>query len=66
LASCLRSVLDGLVIAASLLLVSWAVVLGAVFRAGGTNLADVIGLAYPVGDVVNRSYGSPSSTPAWG
>ncbi len=48
-----RTVLDGLLIAGSLLIISWATVLGAVYRAGsGSLLGNVVGLAYPVGDVV--------------
>jgi diguanylate cyclase (GGDEF)-like protein len=48
-----RSLLDGAVIAASLLYTSWAFVLGPVFRAGeGSVLEQAIALAYPAGDVV--------------
>jgi hypothetical protein len=48
-----RTVLDGLLIAGSLLIVSWSTVLGAVYRGGsGGMVAQSIGLAYPVGDVV--------------
>jgi diguanylate cyclase (GGDEF)-like protein/PAS domain S-box-containing protein len=48
-----RQVLDGLMIAASLLLASWVMVLRPVFRAGGENLvSQAISLAYPIGDVV--------------
>jgi diguanylate cyclase len=48
-----RSLLDGAVIAASLLYTSWSLVLGPVFRAGhGSVLEQAIVLAYPVGDVV--------------
>jgi diguanylate cyclase (GGDEF)-like protein/PAS domain S-box-containing protein len=48
-----RAVLDGLLIAGSLLLVSWVLVLRPLIDAGGdTPLALVIGLAYPLGDVV--------------
>jgi diguanylate cyclase (GGDEF)-like protein/PAS domain S-box-containing protein len=51
--SLIRTVLDGLVIAGSLLIVSWATVLGTVYRAGaGTPMAQLISLAYPAGDVV--------------
>jgi diguanylate cyclase (GGDEF)-like protein/PAS domain S-box-containing protein len=54
LASRVRSLLDGLIIAASLLLISWVLVLGLAVHAGAhTPIIDqVIGLAYPVGDVV--------------
>jgi len=49
----LRQVLDGLMIAASLLLASWVLVLSPLFRAGGDDLtSQVISLAYPIGDVV--------------
>ena len=48
-----RQVLDGLMIAASLLLASWVLVLSPLFRAGGDDLtSQVISLAYPIGDVV--------------
>ena len=48
-----RTVLDGLVIGASLLVVSWVLVLGPVVRGGATGpLAAVIGIAYPLGDVI--------------
>ena len=48
-----RSLLDGAVIATSLLYISWSLVLGPVFRAGeGSVLEQAIVLAYPVGDVV--------------
>ena len=48
-----RSLLDGAVIACSLLYTSWALVLGPVFRAGeGSVLEQAIALAYPAGDVV--------------
>jgi diguanylate cyclase (GGDEF)-like protein len=48
-----RSLLDGAVIAASLLYTSWSLVLGPVFRAGqGSVLEQAIVLAYPAGDVV--------------
>jgi hypothetical protein len=48
-----RLLLDGAVIATSLLYTSWALVLGPVFGAGeGSVLEQAIALAYPVGDVV--------------
>lgn len=48
-----RTVVDGLVIGASLLIVSWVLALGPVVRGGGTGpLADAIGIAYPLGDVI--------------
>jgi len=51
-----RTVLDGLVVATALLLVSWEIVLDATLKAGGDSLfAQVISLAYPIGDVVCAS-----------
>jgi len=48
-----RAVLDGLVVATSLLLVSWVAVLGPIFRGGsGGALSEAISVAYPTGDVV--------------
>jgi diguanylate cyclase (GGDEF)-like protein/PAS domain S-box-containing protein len=48
-----RSVLDGLMIAASLLLISWILVLGPLITAGAdSRLAMIISLAYPASDVV--------------
>lgn len=48
-----RTVVDGLVIGASLLIVNWILALGPVVRGGGTGpLADAIGIAYPLGDVI--------------
>jgi hypothetical protein len=48
-----RTVVDGLVIGASLLIISWILALGPVVRGGGTGLlADAIGMAYPLGDVI--------------
>jgi PAS domain-containing protein len=53
LAGRVRQVLDGLMIAASLLLVSWVLVLSPLFRAGGDGfVSEAISLAYPIGDVV--------------
>jgi len=49
----IRTVLDGLLIASSLLFVSWAMVLGPAYRAGGGPvLPRATGLAYPIGDMV--------------
>jgi diguanylate cyclase (GGDEF)-like protein/PAS domain S-box-containing protein len=49
----LRTLLDGMMIAGSLLLTSWVIVLKPVFHAGGDSLlAEAISLAYPAGDVV--------------
>src|SRR5256886_11687656 len=48
-----RTILDGLLITGSLLVISWSSVLGAVYRSGsGDLMAQLIGLAYPAGDVV--------------
>ena len=53
LAGRLRTILDGGMIAGSVLLVSWILVLGPVFRAGADGkTAFAISLAYPAGDVV--------------
>jgi hypothetical protein len=53
LAGRVRQVLDGLMIAASLLLISWVLVLNQVFAAGADNgVSQAISLAYPIGDVV--------------
>ena len=48
-----RLVLDGLVVAMSVLFVSWAVVIGPTLRDGTGSAVDrAIGLSYPAGDVV--------------
>lgn len=53
LRSVIRTALDGLVIAGSLLIVSWATVLGTVYRMGtGSAISQMISLAYPASDVV--------------
>ena len=50
----LRTLLDGLLIAASLLFLGWATVLGDAFRDSGTSstLERAVCLAYPLGDIV--------------
>jgi signal transduction histidine kinase len=50
----LRTLLDGLLIAASLLFLGWATVLGEAFRndGGSSTLEQAICLAYPLGDIV--------------
>jgi signal transduction histidine kinase len=49
----LHTLLDGLLIAASLLFVGWATILGPAFGSGGGPLLTrAIGLAYPLGDLV--------------
>src|SRR5438445_9967310 len=51
--SLLRTILDALLVAGSLFIISWATVLGTVYRSGsGGLLAQLIGLAYPAGDIV--------------
>jgi diguanylate cyclase (GGDEF)-like protein/PAS domain S-box-containing protein len=51
--SLLRTVLDALLIAGSLFIISWATVLGTVYRAGtGGLMSQLISLAYPGGDIV--------------
>ena len=53
LAGRVRTVLDGLMVAGSLLLISWQIGLRSLYYAGADNLlSHVIALAYPVGDVV--------------
>jgi diguanylate cyclase (GGDEF)-like protein/PAS domain S-box-containing protein len=53
LAGLLRTILDGVVVAASLFCISWILVLGPLFETGGDGLLrTAIGLAYPIGDVV--------------
>ncbi len=48
-----RMVLDGVIVAGSLLFLSWATTLSAVYRSGAGGLFEqAIGLAYPLGDVV--------------
>ena len=52
-ASRLASLLDGSIIAGALLLISWATVLGTVYLAGSdTPLSMLLGLAYPISDIV--------------
>jgi Diguanylate cyclase, GGDEF domain len=47
-----RLILDGIIVAASLFLISWVTVLDGVFHAGGdTSLAFAVSLAYPIADV---------------
>ena len=51
----MRTLLDGVLIAASLLFVSWAAVLEGLYRSTGDGPARVLGVAYPMGDVVLAS-----------
>ena len=49
----LRTALDGMIIAAALLFLSWGTVLGPVFEMSSGSVGEtVIGLAYPTGDLV--------------
>ncbi|MGH9179873.1 MAG: EAL domain-containing protein, partial [Acidimicrobiales bacterium] len=48
----LRTLLDGLLIAASVLFVGWALVLEDLHRSSAHGPAGILGLAYPIGDVV--------------
>ena len=49
----LRAIVDGVLIAVSLLAVSWVTVLGAVYTGGGTTgFSLALSLAYPAGDVL--------------
>jgi diguanylate cyclase (GGDEF)-like protein len=48
----LRTLFDGVIIGLSLLFVAWALVLGELWGDGGDVVALVIGLAYPLGDVL--------------
>src|SRR2546428_11479491 len=51
--SLLRTILDALLTAGSLFIISWATVLGTVYRTGsGGLIAQLIGPAYPAGDIV--------------
>ncbi len=53
MAGLLRNILDGVMVALALFCTSWIVVLGPLFAAGGDDLlTTILGLAYPVGDVV--------------
>ena len=47
-----RSLLDGLMIAGSLLFISWDLVLGPVYASSSTDaFAQIVGLAYPISDI---------------
>src|SRR3989442_3969979 len=51
--SFLRTILDALLVAGSLFIISWATVLGTVYRAGsGSLMAQLMSLAYPAGDII--------------
>jgi diguanylate cyclase (GGDEF)-like protein/PAS domain S-box-containing protein len=48
-----RTVLDGLMVASSLLLISWVLVLGGMISGGADNvLNQVVSLAYPLSDII--------------
>src|SRR5664280_546071 len=48
-----RAAVDGLIVAASFLLISWDTALGSVYRAGhGSLVKQAISLAYPLGDLM--------------
>jgi diguanylate cyclase (GGDEF)-like protein/PAS domain S-box-containing protein len=52
-ASRLTFLLDGAIMAGALVLISWATVLGPLYRSGSPpDLADMVGLAYPVSGIV--------------
>ena len=49
----LRTLLDGLLIAASLLFVAWATILGEAYRSANSSTVEkILALAYPLGDIV--------------
>ncbi len=48
-----RMLLDGIIVAGSLLIVSWATALGTVYHSGsGSVFSQAVGLAYPISDVI--------------
>jgi diguanylate cyclase (GGDEF)-like protein len=47
-----RALLDGLLVAGSLFIVTWVTALGVAVHAGGTPLAWIVSVAYPVSDLV--------------
>jgi diguanylate cyclase (GGDEF)-like protein len=52
----IRDVLDGLIIAGSLLVLSWVTALGAVYVAGGPDLlAFTLAMSYPIGDILTAT-----------
>ena len=62
-----RALLDGMVIAASLLFVSWVVVLRRGFETGGGwSWEHVIALAYPIGDVIVITVAVSALARSWG
>ena len=50
--------LDGIIVAGSLLIVSWGTALGAVYHTGsGSVFSQAVGLAYPISDVIVATVG---------
>jgi diguanylate cyclase (GGDEF)-like protein len=57
-ASRLRMPLDGIIVAGSLLIVSWTTTLGSVYHSGsGSVFSQAVGLAYPISDVIVATVG---------
>jgi len=57
-ASRARMILDGIIVAGSLLIVSWTTALGSVYYSGsGSVFRQAVGLAYPIGDVIVATVG---------
>jgi len=53
-----RMLLDGAIVAGSLLIVSWSTALGTVYHSGsGSVFSQAIGLAYPISDVIVATVG---------
>jgi diguanylate cyclase (GGDEF)-like protein len=53
-----RVLLDSVIVAGSLLIVSWTTALGSVYHAGsGSVFAQAVGIAYPIGDVIVATVG---------
>jgi diguanylate cyclase (GGDEF)-like protein len=53
-----RMLLDGSIVAGSLLIVSWTTALGTVYHSGsGSVFSQAIGLSYPIGDVIVATVG---------
>lgn len=49
----IRLILDGIIVAGSLFVISWVSLLGSVYRAGGdSHFAFDVSLAYPIADLV--------------
>ena len=53
-----RVLLDGIIVAGSLLIVSWTTALGIVYHTGsGSVFSQAVGLAYPIGDIIVATVG---------